>query len=68
MKARIPQGNVLAPSWYLLYESDMPKIEDTFKATFTDHPVMIDTERDSMITTLKVQNATDKFLRWTKKF
>lgn len=52
----------------LLYESYWPKTEDTIKATFTDHPGMIGTERDPIITTLKVQNATDKFPRWSRKF
>ena len=36
IKAQVPQGSVLGPVLYLLYTSDLPKLENSTVATFAD--------------------------------
>lgn len=46
----------------------MPKIEEIWKATFSDDTAAIGTAKDLVIFIHKRQNAADNFLKWAKKW
>lgn len=68
IKAGVPQGSVLGPVLYLLYTCDIPVLRDVTLATFADDTALIATEKDPILSTAKVQHATDEFLTWTQKW
>jgi hypothetical protein len=68
VRAGVPQGSVLGPILYLLYTSDIPKVENVTIATFADDTAILSVDSDVMKATSKLQRANDQIFHWTKKW
>ena len=66
IKAGVPQGSVLSPILYLLYTSDIPVLPEVTTAAFADDTALIGTETEPVMSTAKVQQATNKLIKRTK--
>ena len=64
--AGVPQGSVLGPILYLLYTRDLPKLNDVTVATFADDTAVLSVGDNIEQSTMKLQEACDKIIRWTK--
>ena len=68
IKAGVPQGSVFAPILYLLYTSDIPVLPEVTTAAFADDTALIATGKDPDISRTKIQQATSKLIKWTKRW
>lgn len=68
IKAGVPQGSVLGPVLYLLYTSDIPKIEHQTIATFADDTAILAVGDESDEVTRKLQESINKINDWTIKW
>jgi hypothetical protein len=62
----VPQGSVLGPILYLLYTSDLPKLENGFVATFADDTAILAVGSSNEESTGKLQTAINQIQKWTK--
>jgi predicted GIY-YIG superfamily endonuclease len=62
------QGSVLGPVLYLLYTSDLPKLENSIVATFADDTAILAVGSDNEESTGKLQTAINRIQKWTKKW
>ena len=67
IKAGVPQGSVLGPVLYLLYNSDLPKLENNNAATLADDNVILTVGHSNEESTGKLQTAINQMQKWTKK-
>jgi hypothetical protein len=58
IKAGVPQGSVLGPVLYLLYTSDLPKLENSIVATFPDDTAILAVGSSNKESTGKLQPST----------
>ena len=68
INAGVPQGSVLGPVLYLLYTSDLPKLENNTVATFADDTAILAVGSSNEEATEKLQTAIDQMQKWTKKW
>jgi hypothetical protein len=67
IKTGLPQGSVLGPILYLLYTSDLPKLENSTVATFADDTAILTVGSSNEESTRKLQTAVNQIQKWTKK-
>ena len=67
IKAGMPQGSVLGPVLYLLYTSDLPKLENSTVASFADDTAILAVGSNNEESTGKLQTAINQLQKWTKK-
>ena len=67
IKAGVPQGSVLGPVLYLLYTSDLPKLENSTVATFADNIAILTVDNSDEESTGKLQTAINQIQKWTEK-
>ena len=60
IKAGVPQGSVLGPIIYLLYTSDLPKLENSTVATFADDTRILRVGNSNEEYTGKLQTAINQ--------
>jgi len=60
IKAGVPQGSVLGPVLYLLYTSDIPKLENSIVATFDDDTAILTVGSRNEESTGKLQTAINE--------
>jgi hypothetical protein len=63
----VPQISVLGPVLYLLYTSDLPKLENSTVATFADDIAILIVGSSNEESTGKIQTAINQIQKWTKK-
>jgi hypothetical protein len=68
IKAGIPQGSVLGPLLYLLYTSDLPKLENNILAMFANDTAILAVGSSNEEPTGKLQTAIKQIQVWTKKW
>ena len=64
----MPQRSVLGPVLYLLYTSDLPKLENSIVATFADDTAMLALSSSNEESTGKLQTTINQIQKWTKKW
>ena len=60
IKAEVPQGSVLGPVLYLLYTSDIPKLENSIVATFAYDAAILTAGSSNEESTEKLQTAINQ--------
>jgi len=65
IRAEVPQGSVLGQLHYLLYTVDIPKTQDTLKATFADDTAILSSDPDPVRATEKLQH---HFQHWLEQW
>ncbi len=66
IEAGVPQGSVLGPVLYLLYTSDIPKLDHLGTiATFADDTAILAVGKDHREASLKLQLSLNKIQKWT---
>jgi len=68
IKAGVPQGSVLGPVLYLLFTSDLSKLENNIVATFADDTAILAVGSSNEGSTGELQTAINKIQKWTKKW
>ena len=68
INAGVPQGSVLGPILYLLFTSDIPKLENNIIATFADDTAIMAVGTSVDDSTEKLQSALSKIYNWTEKW
>ena len=67
IKAGAPQGSVLGQVLYLLYSSDLQKLENSTAATFVDDAAISTVGNSNEESTGKLQTAINQIQKWTTK-
>jgi hypothetical protein len=67
IKAGVPQGSVLGPVLYLLYTTDLPKLENSIVATFAYDTAILAVGSSNDEYTGKLQTAINQIQKWMKK-
>ncbi|KAL1487554.1 hypothetical protein ABEB36_015773 [Hypothenemus hampei] len=68
IKAGVPQGSVLGPVLYLVYTSDIPKLENDTIATFADDTAIMAVGNDHEEAAKQLQSSVNKITNWTKQW
>ena len=66
IKAGVPQGIVLGPVLYVLYTSDLPKLENNSVATFAEDTAILAVGSSNEESTGKLQTPINQIQKWTK--
>ena len=62
----MPLGSVLGPVLYLLYTSDLPKLENSIVATFAGDTAILAVGSNNKESTGNLQTAINQIQKWTK--
>ena len=68
IQAGVPQGSVLGPVLYLLYNRDLPTFERNTVATFADDTAIMAIGNNNTESSEKLQAAITKVQSWTRKW
>jgi hypothetical protein len=68
IKAGVPQGNVLGPTFYGLYTSDLPTSTNTTLETFADDTVILSVNEDSRRVASNLQHHLNTLRTWFEKW
>jgi hypothetical protein len=68
IKAGVPQGSVLGPVLYVLYTSDLPRIENVTTATFADDTAILASSADPIKATETLQKGLNLVTEWLRKW
>ena len=68
IKAGVPQRSVLGQVLYLLYTSDLPKLENSIVAAFADDTAILAVGSSNQESTGELQAAINQIQKWTKKW
>ncbi len=68
IRAGVPQGSVIGPTFYLLYTADIPNCDDTFTALFADDTVVAARHNNYAKAVLKLQNSLNDIYSWAKQW
>jgi len=68
IKVGIPQGSVLSPVLYLLYTSDLPKLENSIIGMFADDTAILAVGSGNEEPAGKLQTTINEIQKWTKKW
>lgn len=66
--ASVPQGSVLAPFLYILYNQDMPLTEETVTATFADDTAILAKHNNRTQASDNLQQHLDQLKTWLNKW
>ena len=64
----MPQGSALCPVLYLLYNSDLSKLENSIVATLANDTAILAVGSSNEESTGKLQTAVNQIQKWKKKW
>ena len=67
IEAGIPQGNVLGPVPFTIYNADLPKLTEITTATFADDTALLACHSDPIIASSTLQRSLDSMEKWLHK-